>query len=249
MQKLQRDMVTVTFSFNQNYIKYAKVLVNSIKANSPNVNIVARAVNVNLQDLTDAWCEGVTFILDTSPYSNKKDKIKSLADNHTSFWQGKIPKRSLLYSDEISYTCHSRFINILTLLENGIDNIFCVDVDFIIRKDLSSLLNLKKDIHIMHKMVDNKKTFTDEDAIFIKNTPKSKKFIKAVYNYISTNLNFWDADTKALSDAYETNNSVSLHQLNIKYKDFNLEESSIAWSGDGGSKFTSKFLLESMLYS
>jgi hypothetical protein len=243
-------MVTVTFSFNQNYIEYSKALVNSIKANSPRTIIVARAVNVDANLLEESWCSGITLIKDNVNYNSTKNKIKNLTDNQTSFWQGKIPKRSLLYSEEISYTCHSRFINILLLLENNVDNIFCIDADFIVRSDLSELENLKEDIHIMHKIENNKAMFTDEDAIFVKNTPCSRKFIKDTYNLLIKNLYYWDADTEALNKSYEKNKSyLKLHQLNIKYKDYNLSDSSIAWSGDGGSKFKPEFLKSTLLYS
>jgi len=243
-------MVTVTFSFNQNYIEYSKALVSSIKVNSPSCNIVARAVNVNSSLLEENWCKGITLIRDTVNCNSTKNKIKNLTDNYTSFWQGKIPKRSLLYSDEISYTCHSRFLNILFLLENNVDNIFCIDADFIVRGDLNELENLKEDIHIMHKIENNKAMFTDEDAIFIKNTPYSKKFIEDTYNLLIKNLHYWDADTEALNKSYEHNKGyLKLHQLNIKYKDYNLGDSSIAWSGDGGSKFKPEFLKSITLYS
>jgi hypothetical protein len=243
-------MVTVTFSFNQDYIKYSRVLVSSIKANSPSSNIVARAVNVDPTLLEESWCEGVTFIIDKVDYNPKKNKIKSLADNNTSFWQGKIPKRSLLYSDEISYTCHSRFLNILFLLEAGVNNIFCIDADFIIRKNLHELINLPEDIHIMYNKENNNPIFVDEDAIFVKNTIQSKKYIEDIYMFLSQNLYYWDADTKALSDAYEKNKKdIKMYHLNVKYKDYNLNDDSIAWSGDGGSKFNSKFIAEASSYS
>jgi hypothetical protein len=242
-------MVTVTFSFNQNYLNYAKTLVNSIKTNSPEARIVARAVNVNKNLLKENWCKGVQFIIDNSTLDTKKRKIKSLKDNQTCFWSGDIPKRSLLYSEEISYTCHSRFLNILYLLEEKVNNIFCIDVDFIVRKNLLDLVKLEEDIHIMHKVENNNTIFTDEDAIFLKNTPQTKKFITAVNKRVLEKVDFWDIDTIALNEVYKQyKNSINLHQLNISYKDYNLNTDSIVWSGDGGAKFNAAFTEESRLY-
>jgi hypothetical protein len=242
-------MVTVTFSFNQNYLNYAKVLVNSIKINSPDTNIVVRAVNVSEDALKESWCQNIHTIIDKTALLTKKTKIKCLKDNQTSFWNGNIPKRNLLYSEEIAYTCHSRFLNILYLLENGIDNIFCIDVDFIIRKNLSALINLKEDIHIMHKVEGNNTLFTDEDAILLKNTPQTRAFIEEVNKRVMQGADFWDIDTIALNEVYELyKNAINLHQLSISYKDYNLNADSIVWSGDGGAKFNTKFIEESKLY-
>lgn len=243
---MQRNMVkpTITFSCNPNYIGYAKTLINSIKQNSPNCDIYMRAVNFSQEQLFDIWSTGMTIISDNTKLSNEKNKIKNIEDNSTSFWKGDIPKRSLLYSEEISYTCHSRFKNVIDLLNMGTDNIFCVDVDFIIRRDLSELCGLGNDIHIKHG-----EEFRDEDAMFIKNTEESKKFFLDVHDMVNSNFGFWDMDTIALNEIYKKyKDDIKLHQLDMKYKDFNLSDESYVWSGDGGAKFTEKFIVESGKY-
>jgi len=225
-------------------------LINSIKKNSPECNLYVRLVNVDDDQLFDIWSTGIQVVSDRVFLNNSKNKIKSLSDNQTSFWKGDIPKRSLLYSDEISYTCHSRFKNILELLDNGIDNIFCVDVDFIVRGNISELSNLENDIHIKHTETTNGIEFKDEDAIFVKNTKRSKEFFSEVYSKVNSNVEYWDADTIALNETYEMMKSnVKIHQLDLKYKDYELCDDSPVWSGDGGAKFTDKFIVENRQYS
>ena len=80
----------------------------------------------------------------------------------------------------------------------------------------------------------------DEDAIVIRDTTQGKEFLKQVIQQLEQNLYFWDQDTLALRYAFK-NSQIKVTPLDLKYKDYTLDNDSCIWSGDGSVKYNDKF--------
>ena len=70
-----RDLVdknVITFTVDENYLPFAKILVNSIKKNSPSISICGRFVNCSSDNLQ--WFEeNITVIIDNKNLSKKRN--------------------------------------------------------------------------------------------------------------------------------------------------------------------------------
>lgn len=223
----------VTFSTNQSYIEYAISLSKNIKKYT-DCSILCRCVNCSEDSILKLRDIGVHVIDDKKQLSLKK-RVKNPSDTPI-ILEGKF-NRNQLCNDETTYTCHSRFLNIKESFELFKDCIvFAIDVDFIILKDFSEVFDMDEDVSMMDRQY-----CVHEDAICIKNGDSSIKFINDVIFKIEENPFFWDQDTIALKYAFEKNPSISFKEMDVKFKDFNLNDESLIWSGDGQSKFKEKF--------
>ena len=132
----------ITFTTDKNYIPFADILVNSILKNSPNIKIVGRFVDCNDDDVQQ-FREKINVILDIKNICTKRNLTTSEGLYATEEYyfknQNNVKPVKLFYSKLISYCSNIKFDTILTLLDQDIRSIIYVDVDTIIRKDLTKL--------------------------------------------------------------------------------------------------------------
>lgn len=227
-------MNIITFSTNDRYQSYALALTKSIRKFYDGI-VLCRCVNCKDSFIKELKKYGVTVIIDNQVLSKSKrpkhpNDIPLILPNGTY-------NKNFLCTNEIAYTCHSRFYNIKYAFENYDKcTVLAIDCDFIIRKDFISIFNIgDTDICMM-----DKEECLHEDAIVIQKSNRSIKFLSDIIEQLNNDIYFWDQDTIALKYAFK-NNNVNFKELELKYKDYTLSDDSCIWSGDAQSKYSIKF--------
>lgn len=122
--------ITLSLSFDNKYLEYGKIILNSIRKNSPTVKVIALVINVSQQDLQEFldW-ENLNIIFETKQFSH--------------------PYEQRLYST----TRRIFFINQLRQ-NHSIQNLLQLDADLIVRKDLNRFRTLfeQGDLCILAKL-------------------------------------------------------------------------------------------------
>jgi Glycosyl transferase family 8 len=114
----QNANITVSISFDNRYLNYGKILLNSLLKNSPNVNIVVLAINVSQQDLAGY---------------EKLENIKIICEQ----------KEFVHPYEQRLYVTTRRIFLINQLREDdSVENLLQLDADTIINKNLNRLATL-----------------------------------------------------------------------------------------------------------
>ena len=154
------------------------------------------------------------------------------------------------------YTAHDKYTHLVQLLEEGYDRIMIVDADMIIRGNLDKLFSVLDgcDLAMMrHDNLNNfiKTSILSEGVILCNNCNDIRTFFKKVVSQIkqisATSAYDVDTDTEVIADIFNRSN-ISFTPLEKKYKDADLHDESIIWSGQGASKATDKFKSQMLLY-
>lgn len=243
----------ITFTTDKNYIPFAEILVNSILKNSSNIKIVGRFVDCSENDIQQ-FREKINVILDVKNLCTKRNLTTSEGLFATEEYyfknQTNIKPVKLFYSKLISYCSNIKFDTILSLLEQDVRSIIYVDVDTIIRKDLTELYNeLNENDFCFYK----DKPYTEQvncgkrlegaeflyhgGLIGVSNNSKTKNIFKNLTNIVHENIYDWDIDERILPKII--NENVNILNVDLTYKDEKLREDSHIWSGSGITKFTS----------
>ena len=175
--------IIVTFSFNNDYVSYGKLLCKSILESCSDVDVFARCVNIEDNNINYFRSTYPSFVFYEDNITLNKDK---------KFLKNEIPKNENLspiynkelrkfvtktknvnvskYSEESAYTCHSRFLNIVKLLnEKPKDTIIlCIDVDTIFKRRVNeNIVNDMVDKDLMvYKNVNGE--FNEEGCFILK---------------------------------------------------------------------------------
>lgn len=114
----QNANITVSISFDNRYLNYGKILLNSLLKNSPNVNIIVLAINVSQQDLAGY---------------EKLENIKIICEQ----------KEFVHPYEQRLYVTTRRIFLINQLREDdSVENLLQLDADTIINKNLNQLATL-----------------------------------------------------------------------------------------------------------
>ena len=223
----------ITFSTNRTYQPYVLSLLHSLEPYY-NEAIVCRCVNCDDTFVNLLKGKGVEVIIDNQVLDQRK-RVKNIHESQVLI--DGLYNKNCMCTDETTYTCHSRFYNIDYIFKNYKNaTVFAIDCDFIIRKSFIDVFNIgDADISILDPIKCH-----DEDAIVIKDTAQGKEFLKQVIQQLEQNLYFWDQDTLALRYAFQ-NSRLKVTPLDLKYKDYTLNNNSSIWSGDGSVKYNDKF--------
>jgi len=247
--------IIITFSFNDKYKIFCDLLCDSITRNVGHAyTIVCRCVNVsdhNVKILRNKY-PAVNFIIDNQNLSTElrytKQQIPRDNNKHSSIITDRKYRKKLFnsgvykhnvdvtkYSEEIVYTCHSRFANILYIMQSAEtdDVILCIDVDSVVNRDL---IDIHEDIGGDDIMIykDMNDEFTEEGCFVIKVNKRTEQFITNVNNMIQQNATDWDVDGIAIKKNID---QLNYTQLDIhKYKNKFFSPYSIIWSGDSHVK-------------
>jgi hypothetical protein len=258
----------ITFCADDNYMHHAEVLVSSIKQTNPDVHIYARLVNTD----KDLPCE---VFHDNRKLNTKKEFFKDRPDHlfidyQYSFWhkrKGQI-RPSITYSEQAAYACHKRFDNILHLLDKGYKSILALDVDSIVRKDITSLFEdiERNDLSAIGRVVhpgdiayyeDGEVVtptkecigFYEEGILGTSNNTEVRSFWQEVSDQIDKELTDWNADCRILYKTFDRyRESLKLYQIPRTYKDKLLEQHTHIWSGDCIRKKTQRYIDERKKY-
>ena len=266
MRELYRDLVdknVITFTTDKNYLPFAKILVNSIKKNSPNLEIVGRFVNCSDNDLLEF--KNISIISDTKKLStirNLKTKEGLYAvdtEDLTLKNKTSVKPLKLFYSELIAYCSNIKFNTIKNLLKHNIKNVLYLDVDSIVRGRLDTLFeDLNNHEFCFYKdkpyseQLDTKR-LEDEDFLYhggligVHNNSNTNDIINWACDIVEEDIFDWDVDERIITGFLNKSNSIK--NINVKFKDEMLETNSIIWSGSGNTKFTQdRYIEESKKY-
>ena len=260
-----RDLVdknVITFTVDENYLPFAKILVNSIKKNSPSISICGRFVNCPFDKLE--WFEkNITVIRDNKNLSKKRNlKTKEglyATDDFVYENKTDIKPVKLFYSELIAYCSNIKFDTILKLLKASVKNTLYVDADSIIRNDLTNLFTdldnydfcFYKDIPYSEQFDNGRLNGADflyhGGLIGINNNQSTLNIIEKINEKVQNEIFDWDIDERVLP--YIIKNNVKILEVEKKYKDEDLNNDSILWSGAGITKFNNdKYINECKKY-
>jgi lipopolysaccharide biosynthesis glycosyltransferase len=230
-------MLTIFGVSDGSYLKFIRVLFNSIKEN---VKIPYRfhlhAINVIEDEIDKLIIEypGITFTHDNIVLDDTPNKRSSF---------GK--------SQKASYCANIRAKTLYDLLLRGDEYILYLDADSIVIRDLANLLELIKqnDLIIFRrdKEADPRlKVLTS--VIGINNNNKSITFIEAWKNCMMRDrvLYTWFSDQVYFHKTMVKNPHVKIGYLPIEYVDSGFNSKSYIWNGKAKRKHTDKTYIKAM---
>tara|TARA_R100000353_G_C6489914_1_gene191458 strand:- start:216 stop:1007 length:792 start_codon:yes stop_codon:yes gene_type:complete len=259
--KLDRDILTIVCSSNQKYIPYLKTFLNSILINSPSVNIVARLVNVDSEtkkELRKKFKSLNLYIMNDNKKINNKKVIKPEIGEFgyqelLSLVRSK--NNNLITNSEGVYCSNIKFNTINKLLNKDFKNIVYLDVDTIVRKDISILKDNLQNYDIgMFINEDELDCYSGWNAgiMLIRNTNASKMMYLLIEKFV--NDKFWDvdADEEVFDKIYNEHKEVlKLYKVEKTFKDNgpNYDIDSHMWSGQSQEKvLNDSYKIESKKY-
>ena len=263
--------VTINITCDENYSPYAGVFIKSLNTNSPGTRVVVRAVNCKAKTVKqiDSLADNVTVINDTTPLSTKRDIMshgqelvydnlfESLQRNKTS-----IRSPRLLCSEQMAYCSNIKFDTIKTLLlDDVVDMVIYMDIDTIIRGDLTSMFEtvitgdiaMYKDApyteqHPGSNRLQGNEVLYHGGLICVNNNDKTKKLFQEWSDTVNKDMLNWDVD-EDLFYSIHNRDDIQIVCLDETYKDEDLRDDSIVWSGAGQTKFTQdKYIQECKKY-
>ncbi|MAK54575.1 MAG: hypothetical protein CML17_01775 [Pusillimonas sp.] len=249
--------IIVTFSFNNDYVSYGKLLCKSIIESGSNVKVFARCVNVDIKNIKNLkkLYPKFTFFEDNRILDKEKKFLKNEIpknENLSPIYNKELRKyvtknknyNVTKFSEESVYTCHSRFLNILKILKDEPKNtiILCIDVDTIFKNRINEdILNDMINCNLMiYKNINGE--YNEEGCFILKNSDKINLLFENLNKIIQNDFLNWDIDGYAFKKLLTKNKTIKIKQLDIsKYKDKKLTDKSLLWSGDSHVKNNLKF--------
>ena len=243
----------IAFSVDNKYIDYASALVKSIHDHKISAGVVCRSIGLNQKnkDRLTRLNPTVQFIDDTTKLSRKRTLMKQYHDRAELYWtysgsvydmKGLRNITRTMYSPQMAYSCHSRFLTITELLGTKIDRLLCLDADTIVNKNFDVLWDVTDYDLCVVPYGTEQTLFNNEGLLLVNNTPTAAAFFKEVKERLFDKETFyeWDADTDVLHEVYDEC-PINIKKIDKSYKDKHHKPDSYMWSGDGPRKNTNKF--------
>ena len=262
----------ITISTDYNYITYLKRALDTLYKHGTIADVYVYAVNFTDDQINELDVYNIQIIRDNKhTLSTCKNMVKDMEIEDTEMYHGVLSDvgkhlKSLLYSEQSVYTCHSRFKSINILLDKGYKNILCVDADTLFNKNIDHMFDkTDKDMYVVPEIIKEEdfyietghnnvpvsweliknspertymNFFGNEGMLFINNTKKTISFFNDVHNFIFTGNKWceWDADADALDNIMSIK-PIDIGVLDFNYKDSYCDVESYIWSGDGMGKY------------
>lgn len=224
--------LTILLVSDETYLNYAYAIINSINKNCSHLKIHLHLVDINEED------EQITKLRDLSIYPiDFSFSQKNLNPNKT------LNKGNVSYSERGAYSANIRMNILYDLMIKGCQYLLYVDVDSIIRKDLSTLFDLIKSTEVTFQKTGSGNQYSKfkSGVIGVKTTPNSLLFFKKVSEFIEKNgYCTWGIDQLSLyhifNEMIETK-KCDWQQLPTTYLDYSFNTDSIIWTGKGQRKY------------
>lgn len=155
-----------------------------------------------------------------------------------------------LYSEEMSYCSNIKTDTILQTLEKYDEPVVYSDVDTIIRGDISELIATiqKHDICVVEdvsytEQFGDVERLSHQDKLYqggligFNNTNNTMKFAKEWKRLVMENYVDWDADERYFYDTINVIPFINIGNIDTKFKDEDLSDTSLVWSGAGVTKY------------
>jgi hypothetical protein len=216
------------------YFKYFIVLYRSCIKYNQQSSVIFHLYLINFNNKINITFPDNVII----KYKNNKCSRKIDIPNHK--------KNTGYYSEHIAYCANIRGEVINELLLLNIQYIIYIDVDSIIRNDISNIINEVDDNDIA---VYNSHGYKS-GIMVIRNNTNSKIFYNKYAAYILRHgIYKWYSDQRALLDTITELNYIKIKQLNVTYIDWRFNDNSIIWAGKGNCKYNNiKYTSEYTLY-
>jgi hypothetical protein len=226
---------------DQEYLKYFYPLIASIRKHVDMDKVAVRAHFINLEKRDE------NYIIDTFPNASFTFEQKALSD---------LPIRMTRYpelpflngkpvTDKHAYCNNKRYEILEVLLGTNYKNILYMDVDNLIRGDLTGLFDIISDHDItVHKYPLDRHPIAWRrfmtyccGIIGVHNNDTTKKFFKRMNEETTKHGIYEIGDQLDFRNVLsEFKRDISVGQIPQHYKDDTFAENSLIWTGDGNKK-------------
>lgn len=222
-----KDVLTIITVCDESYLKFVRVLFNSIKVNVK-IPFKFHLHAINIPDK----------VLDS--FSKNYNNLTISKDN---IILDDTPNKDIVFkkSKKECYCANIRANVLLNLLEKENKYILYLDADSIVRKDLNHLLNLlkKNDIIIFRRDYQEEprlKVLTS--LIGLNNNNNTKKFIENWKHYMMQEkiLYSWYSDQLYFYETMNEMPDVSISTVPVAYVDSGFKNNSFIWNGKANRK-------------
>tara|TARA_Y100001963_G_scaffold157807_1_gene255160 strand:+ start:460 stop:1185 length:726 start_codon:yes stop_codon:yes gene_type:complete len=236
--------INFVVSTNQSYLHRTRRLINSVKKNVKcDYKFHCRLINVSPDEIS-------SFSTDYPEVDIKIDNVDLDTEKN------RRTRYNEMYSTESAYCANIRISDVCRLLGEGHKYIFLLDVDSIVRKDISELIDISDnvDMRIWKRFYATKPEYKIAVGVmFIKNSTDILNFFNTAYSSINSmeHLCTWYTEQYTISQLLlnsEVGSNLTVGQMTEKYRDFNFLDDSVIWTAKGSTKDNEKYKLEESLY-
>ena len=153
-----------------------------------------------------------------------------------------IMERIRLYSDLSLYCIYAKYVN-ARALQNIYDKVLILDVDALVKKDLTPLFDILDNCDVASKQEEFsvfEHLIFNEGVTGLKTNDRTKQFLENIIEFYRehglVNHNFQSDQLFFREEYYEQNIGISFHNLPNKFKDETFKDDSFIWSGCGDRK-------------
>ena len=219
------------------FLPRARILASSLNRNMPSAVLHAFLVNIDDQDAVDT-------IRTLHPNSKIYPISEKLDDSDVKLGLDGITK----YTEKSGFCVNLRARAIHQLLLNGCDYVLFLDADSIVRRELSSLVEMisRSDI-VIHKREQAAEFMrVAAGVIGIRRTTASIRFFEQLIQRIDElgNRTFFSDQLAFHRVAAELKDAISISHLPIEYIDWEFRNNSYIWTGKGQRKYLNETYLE-----
>lgn len=251
----------ITFTCDSNYFPYSLILIESLYFNSPSTKIIGRFVNCTDEQISHlSKYKNLKVINERKKLSlvrNLKTEGGDYAtEDITISNQTSVKPIRFFYSEQIAYCSNIKFDTICYALnELNVDSIIYLDVDSIVRGNLECLFDkiIKHDFAFYKdkpytEQFENSTRLEGNDFLYhggfigVKNNKRTKEIAAKYRDIVLENIFDWDIDEDILPKLI--NENVDIYEIEKQYKDEDLDQYSVIWSGSGKTKFASNSYIE-----
>jgi len=252
--------ITICCITNDLYVRFTLALINSIRINcDEKYKIVCMCVNVSSENIKRIRSFDVEVVLITKQLSTIKNMLTPDRTTLTPVWKRNKQYGSLI-SEEASYCSNSRFKLVADHLAKSTYVLF-LDVDAVVRKDLSVMLLQYSDNDITIRKTENegvagrqkRLTISEPENIIyqqgvflVKSSGKTREFYARLSDLVMSDWKNWNADQIFFYHEIQKYN-LRIGQLDSKYRDVatnpvdgGLKDSSYIWSGAWTDKYNNE---------
>ena len=267
---MNKNNLTIICTCDEEYIPFTKIFISSLAQNTKNINLHCRLINCPEtagDDLRHIFPNTYVQHDNRELCAKRKHLSKEGVLLHEQLLDSDSKTRKYrgarwLFSDKMAYCSNIKYNTINHLLNEGFKYLLYMDVDAIVRKDLSSLATIisENDITIrLDKIGNSIRPITEPGGVLyhcgqigITNNIRTKMFFKEVEERTNTDLYDWDADQiEFYNVAKKMEREIDIFNMPVTYKDegtldvpktFNSE--SHIWCGAASVKYSNKDYLD-----
>lgn len=252
------DKKTVACVTDTKYLKYSIPFLESLYATNPDLPVHMKLIDGRPGDYNDCFnANPNAVIIPTDVRKSRAPKYPAYPKEYQTYkytnsneakefysrpGPNNIIERIRLYSDLSLYCIYAKYVN-ARALQNAYDKVLILDVDALVKKDLTPIFDILDECDIASKQENLsvfEHTIFNEGVAGFKTNNKTKQFLSELadfyYEHGIHNHNFQSDQLFFRKEYYEKNIGINFYNLPNKYKDETFQEDSYIWSGCGDRK-------------